>query len=507
MQNGQSKYQENNIEQLVLENRAQADEITSLRTELEYYKHELDKLKRMIFGSKSERYVPATDGQLVLGLNTETVEQKSAETEDIAYTRQKPKKEAEFNHSRAPIPAHLPREEYIINPEGDLSSAKKIGEEITEILEYNPGRLYVKKYIRYKYALPQDGGIIIGELPSLPIPKGNAGPGLLAHLTVSKFVDHLPFYRQSQMLKREGVEIAESTINGWFTATCNLLEPLYGNLCNKIIKSSYLMVDETPIPVLTKDKPGSTHKGYHWVYYSPLDKLVCFDYRKGRGRDGPVDFLKNYRGTIQSDGYTAYDVFDKPGEITLLACMAHARRKFDEARQNDPEAAGYVLAEMQKLYEVERQARDHDLSFDDRRSLRMEKSLPVLHDLEKWMKKKVIEVLPKSAIGIALSYTLGLWNRLIRYLDYGRYEIDNNLVENSIRPVALGRKNYLFAGSHEGAERAAMMYSFLGTCKKNNVNYFTWLKDILERIPEHKANRLEELLPGEWLKHSTAHNL
>jgi hypothetical protein len=352
--------------------------------------------------------------------------------------------------------------------------------------------------------LPQDGGILIGELPSLPIPKGNAGPGLLAHLTVSKFVDHLPFYRQSQMFKREGIEIAESTINGWFTAICNLLEPLYGKLCDKIIKSSYLMVDETPIPVLTKDKPGSTHKGYHWVYYSPLDKLVCFDYRKGRGRDGPVDFLKNYRGTIQSDGYTAYDVFDKPGEITLLACMAHARRKFDEALQNDPEAARYVLTEMQKLYEVERQARELNLSFDDRKSLRIEKSLPVLNDLEKWMKEKIVEVLPKSAIGIAISYTLGLWNRLIRYLDDGRYEIDNNLVENSIRPVALGRKNYLFAGSHEGAERAAMMYSFLGTCKKNDINYFTWLKDILERIPEHKANRLEELLPGEWIKHSNA---
>jgi transposase len=388
-------------------------------------------------------------------------------TEQITYTRQKPRKEAEVNHSRAPIPSHLPREEYVINPEGDLTGAKKIGEEITEVLDYNPGRLYVKKYIHYKYALPQEGGILIGELPSLPIPKGNAGPSLFAHLAVNKFVDHLPFYRQAQQFKREGIDLAESNINGWFTATCNLLEPLYDRLCDKIFKSSSLMVDETPIPVLTKDKPGSTHKGYHWVYYSPLDKLVCFDYRKGRGRDGPVDFLKDYRGTIQSNGYTAYDIFDKPGEITLLSCMAHARRKFDEARQNDPEAAGYVLEEMQKLYDVERQARELNLGFEDRRALRVEKSLPVLTGLEKWMKKKVVEVLPKSAMGIALSYRLGLWNRLIKYIDNGRYEIDNNLVENSIRPVALVRKNYLFAGSHEGAERAAMMYSFLGTCKRD----------------------------------------
>jgi transposase len=384
-------------------------------------------------------------------------------------------------------------------PEGDLSKAKKIGEESTEILEYKPGKLYVKKYIRYKYVLPADGGIVIGELPSLPIPKGNAGPGLLAYLTINKFVDHLPFYRQAQMLKREGIEIAESTINGWFAATCNLIEPLYEKLREKIISANYLMVDETPIKVLTRDKPGSTHKGYHWVYYSPLDKLVCFDYQKGRGRDGPKAFLEGYKGTIQSDGYVAYDAFENRKDIVLLACMAHARRKFNEALNNDPEGDGYVLSQMQKLYDVECQARELEFSFDERKSLRIGKSLPVLNELEDWMKKRIIETLPKSTMGEALSYTLGLWNRLIRYINDGKYEIDNNLIENSIRPVALGRKNYLFAGSHEGAKRAAMMYSFLGTCKKNDVNPLTWLTDVLTRIPDHKANRLEELLPSKWL--------
>ncbi len=499
MQNGQSKYQEKDFEILVEENKNLSGKITILQSELLYYKQELDKLKRMIFGSKSERYIPVNDGQLALGLESETVEQKQIETEQVTYTRQKPQKESKINHFRAPIPAHLPREEHVIMPEGDLSEAKKIGEESTEILEYRPGKLYVKKYIRYKYVLPADGGIVIGELPSLPIPKGNAGPGLLAHLTINKFVDHLPFYRQAQMLKREGIEIAESTINGWFTATCDLIEPLYDKLREKITSADYLMVDETPIKVLTKDKPGSTHKGYHWVYYSPLDKLVFFDYQKGRGRDGPMAFLKDYKGAIQSDGYSAYDVFDKQKDIVLLACMAHARRKFDEALKNDPEGADYVLSQMQKLYDVERQARELKFNFDKRESLRIEKSLAVLNELEAWMKKRSIEVLPKSSMGEALSYTLGLWNRLIRYLDDGRYEIDNNLVENSIRPVALGRKNYLFAGSHEGAKRAAIMYSFLGTCKKNGVNPLTWLTDVLTRIPDHKANRLEELLPNIWL--------
>ncbi|MBN2882889.1 MAG: IS66 family transposase, partial [Clostridia bacterium] len=330
-------------------------------------------------------------------------------------------------------------------------------------------------------------------------PKGNAGPGLLAHLTISKFVDHLPFYRQVQMLKREGLEIAESTINGWFAATCNLVEPLYDKLREKITGANYLMVDETPIKVLTQDKPGSTHKGYHWVYYSPLDKLVYFDYQKGRGRDGPKAFLGGYKGTIQSDGYSAYDVFENKKDIVLLACMAHARRKFDEALTNDPEGAGYVLSQMQKLYDVESQARELKYSFEERKALRIERSLPVLNELEDLMKKKIVRTLPRSAMGVALSYTLGIWNRLIRYIHDGRYEIDNNLIENSIRPVALGRKNYLFAGSHEGAQRAAMMYSFLGTCKKNDVNPLTWLTDVLTRIPDHKANRLEELLPSKWL--------
>ena len=473
-------------------------ENASLKGELLYFKHELDKLKHLVFGSKSERYIPATDGQLELELGIEKGEAKPAETEQVSYTRTKPRKEGDKVPVRMPIPAHLPREEHVIEPQESVEGAKKIGEEVTEILEYKPGRLYVKKYIRPKYALPGDAGIVVGQLPTLPIPKGNAGPGLLAHICTSKFVDHLPFYRQVQQLKREGLEIAESTINGWFSAVCTLLEPLSEKLRQQVVGSGYLMADETPIKVLTNDKPGSAHKGYHWVYYSPIGKLVCFDYQKGRGRDGPKGFLKGFQGAVQSDGYTAYDAFEQPGKITLLACMAHARRKFDEALDNDPKGAGFVLSGMQALYEVERHAKLMELNHEQRKALRAEKSLPVLHELERWMKGYQAQALPKSAMGQAIAYTLGLWHRLVRYTGDGRYEIDNNLVENSIRPVALGRKNYLFAGSHEGAKRAAMMYSFLGTCKKNNVNPLVWLTDVLARIPDHKANRLEELLPPNW---------
>ena len=256
------------------------------------------------------------------------------------------------------------------------------------------------------------------------------------------------------------------------------------------------MADETPIPVLTEDKPGSVHKGYLWVYYSPLHRLVLFDYRKGRGREGPAELLKDYHGTLQTDGYQVYDTFEKPGQITLAACMAHARRYFDQALNNDPDRARHVLSLMQKLYDVERLAREAEMDFENRKQLRQQKSSPVINELESWLQMNINNVLPQSAIGKAISYTVGLWPRLKRYLDDGRYEIDNNLIENSIRPVALGRKNYLFAGSHEGAERTAMMYSFIGTCKLNNVEPFFWLEHVLKNISEHKANRLAELFPN-----------
>lgn len=256
------------------------------------------------------------------------------------------------------------------------------------------------------------------------------------------------------------------------------------------------MADETPIPVLIKDKPGSTHKGFHWVYYSPLEKLVCFDYRKGRGRDGPREFLDGFQGVLQSDGYNAYNEFENREGITMLACMAHTRRKFDKSLINDPDRASHMLSMIQNLYEVERKAREEGLTHDQRKELRQEVSVPILGEMETWLKDQLTDVLPKSSIGEAIQYTLKQWKRLVKYTEDGRWEIDNNLVENSIRPVAVGRKNYLFAGSHEGARRAAMIYSFLGTCKINDVEPFSWLKDVLTRIPDQSIQKLEELLPG-----------
>ncbi len=484
-------------EETVVISRAEYERFRSLESTVSVLKHQLAELQRLIFGAKSERFI--SSAELATGnlFEIPVVEPIQKPVEEISYTRNKP--EDKKQPLRLELPAHLPRHEEIIEPANLPEDAKKIGEAITEVLEYEPATIYVRQIIRPKYIIgstDEKTEIVIADLPTLPIPKGNAGAGLLAHILINKFVDHLPFYRQVQIFKRQDVTIAESTITGWFNASCNLLEPLYQSLKNKITATDYLMADETPIPVLTKDKPGATHKGYHWVYYDPVNKRVLFDYQKTRGREGPEEFLKNFSGHLQTDGYTAYTNL-KNKSIVLLACMAHARRKFEHALDNDPQRAEFALSKIRQLYQVEEHIREQQISPDDIKAIRHEKALPILLEMETWLKEEVYAVLPKSAIGIAFAYTLNLWPRLARYIEDGRFYIDNNLIENSIRPVALGRKNYLFAGSHEAAQQAAILYSLLASCKINNVEPFAWLKRTLEIIPDYPANQLHKLLPGQ----------
>jgi transposase len=388
----------------------------------------------------------------------------------------------------------------VIEPEGVEEGTRKIGEEITEILEYEPATLFVRKIIRPKYIISstdEKTEIAIANLPSLPIPKGNAGASMLAHIAVDKFVYYLPFYRKVKMLKAHGFEIAESTLGGWFSATCRLLEPLYRELIKQVLQTDYLQADESPIPVLTKDKPGATHKGYQWVYHDPIKRLVLFDYRKSRSREGPNEILCEFTGHLQTDGYNAYENLNTRSKIILLACMAHARRKFEHAKDNDKKRSEHAMKLIGKLYAIEERARQENLSFEQVYALRHKEAKPVLEEIKQWMDKESIKVLPKSAIGKAMTYSLKLWPRLIRYIEDGRFQIDNNLIENTIRPLALGRKNYLFAGSHDGAYNAAMMYSFFGTCRLNNIDPFRWLKKTLEVIPDHPANKLADLLPNQ----------
>jgi transposase len=396
------------------------------------------------------------------------------------------------------LPADLPREVITIEPEGDTTRLKKIGEEITEQLDVTPAKFFVRRFVRPKYALPEGEGVIIGKLPSQPIDKCIAGPGLLAQVITDKYVDHLPLYRQEQRYNRVGITLPPSTLCNWKSGACNVITPVYNAMVKDVLQTNYLHVDETPIKVLDPDTKGTTHRGYFWVYHNSHQRVVIFDYRKGRGREGPSEILKDFKGHLQTDGYQVYDDFGQREHITLLHCMAHARRKFSEAQENDKVRSDYVLTHMQQLYAIEEYARDKKLSFDEIYQLRQQKAVPILEHLGKWMKEAYTQVTPKSSIGKALTYSIERWEALSLYAANGMLRIDNNPVENSIRPVAIGRKNYLFAGSHEAAQESAMIYSLLGTCKLHNINPWEWLKDVLTRIADHPINRIKELLPYNW---------
>lgn len=466
---------------------------------------QLAQLQKMIFGSKHERFVPsdANPSQLALGIEAETVATCSVtDAKKISYVKtnvlveQKPL----VHPGRMKLPESLRRQEILIEPAADITGYRRMGEEITEVLEYEPGELFVKKYVRPKYARPDNQGVVIGKLPSHPLEKAMAGSGLLAQIVIDKYIDHLPLYRQMQRFERGGVRLPYSTLTDWVGSTCRLITPLYDALKCEVLKTAYLHADETPIKVMDKDKKGQTHRGYFWVYQNSIEKLVFFDYQESRGREGPSGILEYFKGYLQTDGYSAYELFDKKEGITLVNCMAHARRLFNEALQNDEARASYAMEQIQELYAVERDAKQQGLSFDERQILRQQRAVPILQEMDRWMKRQYIEVAPRSAIGKALAYSIERWNRLSLYAQDGMLNIDNNPVENSIRPVAVGRKNYLFAGSHEAAQRSAILYSLLGTCKMHGLEPYQWLKKVLEAIADHPINRIHELLPHRFNK-------
>ncbi|NQY43882.1 MAG: IS66 family transposase [Legionellales bacterium] len=466
-------------------------------------KDELDSLKRLVFGAKTERFIPTDPNCIQLSLfddvqgNTEG--EKEEEKQEVSYTRSLAKKTLS-KPVRLPIPSHLPRVEVILEPKNIPKGAVKIGEEITETLEMKPSLIFVKKIIRPKYKVKDNPVIQIAELPSLPIPKGNAGSSLLAYILVSKFVDHLPLYRQLKIFKREELRVSSSTISGWCSKMGTLLSPLYECLRTELLENSdYLQADESPIKVQDKSKKKTLHQGYMWVYRNPVKGLVIFEYDKGRARKVPENFLKTFSGTLQTDGYKVYKNLQTKGEITLLGCMAHARRYFEKALENDVSRASYALNLIQKLYLIEREIREDELDQDSVKIERQLSSLPLLNEFEVWLEKNQSLTLPKSLISKAINYTLNIFGNLKRYIDDGRFEIDNNNIENKIRPLAIGRKNYLFAGSHNAAQDYAMFYSFFASCLVNDVNPLEWLTNVIENISEHKANKLKELLPSNWV--------
>ena len=363
---------------------------------------------------------------------------------------------------------------------------------------------------------PEDGeasAVIQAAAPDQVLPKAIAGAGLLTQLAIAKFIDHLPLYRQRAMFRRDyDWDIASSTLGDWFAATCTLLEPLYVALEQQVLDTDYLQGDESRITVLerggeqTKNKSHrhppklrKVHLGYMWVFRNPVAGGVLFAYRPGRGANILHETLDTFTGHLQSDGYSAYTSFMKahPG-VVLVSCLAHIRRKFFDARSNHRELAEMALGAIQYLYRIEDICRRYGLGPERRRQLRQRYARPAYTALLEWVNEQRRTNLSKGGIGKALSYAHNHLPRLGAYLDDGRIEIDNNLIENKIRPLALGRKNYLFAGSRQGAQRAAMLYSFFGSCREAGVNEREWLHDVLLRIGQHPINRIEELLPGRW---------
>jgi transposase len=368
---------------------------------------QLEQIKRLIYGSKSERFVPSDPSQATLF----GVEASAAPpTEEVSYTR-------------VAIAAHLPRIEQVIEPEDLPGSAERIGEEITETLQYTPAVIEVHKLVRPRYV--HEERILIAPLPSQPFPKSNLGASLAAHIAVSKFCDHIPLCRQRSQLKRAGLEVSDSTIGGWFQATATLLEPLGDALKNEVLAQDYLQVDESPIPVQQDHQEGALRTGYHWVYHAPLIKTVLFDYRPGRSAEFPTEVLKGFQGTLQTDGYAGYEKLAARADITALACMAHARRYFDKALTNDKGRAEHALGFIGELYRIERHCQDQGMDPDQRKAYRQSRAAPMLDQLETWLKEQVMIVVPKSPIGTAIAYALSLWPRLCAYITEGRYLIDN----------------------------------------------------------------------------------
>ena len=468
-----------------------------LKAERDELARQLKEFKRMIFGAKSERFIATMEGQL--SMFDEELKQQAEEIEEQTITYTKKKKKKKEKPVRKVLPAHLPRVEEIIEPENIPEGAVRIGEEVTELLEIKPMTVFVRRIIRPKYVLPEEKGITIAKLPSLPLPKSNASASLLAFILISKFVDHLPLYRLLQIFKRQDLVISKSTIGNWVSNSSNLLRLLYESFKEKFMEdASYIQADESPIKVQDRAKKKSTHQGYMWVLRKPEEKIVLFEYNKGRGKEFPEKALKNFTGTLQTDGYAVYKTLTTKGEITLLGCMAHARRYFEKALDNDKQRAEKVLTIIQELYQIERELKENEAEVDEIYRIRQEKSLPTLLELEIYLKKQRDNVLPKSSIGRAISYTLSIFENLKTYVKDGRYEIDNNNIENAIRPLAIGRKNYLFAGSHQAAQNIAMFYTFFANCKIHGVNPYQWMSDVLDRIQEHKGPELHELFPQNW---------
>jgi len=490
------------VRQLLSDAHERNRQIDDLQNQLEWF-------KRHVFGRRSEKLSP---NQLTLfqGMAADQCqgeEQDTASDESNQRLTDVPGKSKKHLNGRRPLPEDLPRERIEYHPpKEDLicsccgQTKQAIGEEVTEELDYVPASFVVRQHVRIKYACKNcQEGVVIADLPARPIEKGRPGPGLLSHVLTSKYCDHLPLYRQEGIWKRHGVDIKRSTMCDWVRDCADLLSPIVRYMQKIILQSKKIHTDDTPVPIQDGSRT-QTRKGYLWAYIDH-DNNVVFDYTSSHSRDGPVAFLGDYSGYVQADAYKGYDAFFEKGNATEVACWAHTRRKFHDSLTTDPQRAHEMLAMIGKLYTVERQAKEDGLNAIALKELRQQHSKPILDDICHRLENWSIKVLPKSPIGQAVGYARGQWIALNRYTEDGDLDIDNNIAERVLRIVAIGRRNWLFAGSDAGAERAATIYSLVASCKLCEIDPFEYLRHVLDRISTHPASKIAELTPRGWKKH------
>lgn len=475
--------------------------IQKLSTDLDAANFQLEQMRRLIFGSKRERFIPAVNLlQMRLEFEPQAVEiaqlvNQERENIKVHYTRARQNKK---HQGRLDFPAHIPVVEIVVEPKEDTTGMVRIGEEITKELDFTSAKLHVNHYIRPIYITKEDETgsqkQVIAPLDR-PIPKCIASAELLAMIFVNKYVYHLPLYRTLQQINQMGMNLPSSTLDSWVKLGAELLIPLFEVHRLHVFRESYQMIDESPIKVQDPNIKGACHQGYMWVRYAPLSKVVLFEYYRSRSAKLPIDDLSTFKGFIQTDGYSGYTYLAAKEGITHLSCWVHARRYFDKALKNDYQRASHVMTLIQLLYSVEALAREANMTSEERHQLRLEKSLPIINQIGQYIHKEKSNVTPQSPIGKAFTYCTNRWISLQNYLSDGMLEIDSNLVENAIRPLALGRKNYLFAGSHDAAKNIAMLYSFFATCKNHDINPQQWLSYVIKNINETKASQVKNLLP------------
>lgn len=494
------------VAQLAAELDKERAEKAELLEAVEQLKHEIDLFRRMICGRRSERVIDDPhQGKLPFAIEEEDQPLPSA-----PHAEEAPDEEFEAVQKKARRRGvgrqrqDLPRIRQVIELPEDQRRCRccnepmsPCGESITEELDYQPAVVRVREIVRIKYACKahEEAGVATPEMPARPIAKGVAAASLIGQVIVSKYKDHLPLYRQHKIFERFGIDIPESTLGDWIKESAEMLTPVVAAIRRSILGSAVINTDDTGIVVQDGAERGGSKKSFLWVYIGDQDEAV-FDFTKGRTRDGPLLWLGDFRGYVQADAYSGYDALFRKAGIVEVGCWAHARRKFFDALDTAKDAAGDAIAAIRELYLVEREAKESSLDVESLAALRQQRSKPLLDRMLPWLQAQKRHFLPKSPMGKAVGYALNQWQALHRYLDDGRLAIDNNKAERALRPVAIGRKNWLFAGSDAGGRRAAVLYSIIGSCALQGVEPWGYLTNVLQRLAEGET--AESLTPRLW---------